>query len=734
MTQSIVICEKPSQAANIRAAVGNRFGQVMPALGHLLELAEPQDVRPEWRTWSTELLHPGGPYPTKPVRGKTSILDGIRRALRQADSAIVATDLGREGHLIAMEIIEHAGFQGPVSRACFNAEDPETLRAAFGDLRPIGEFEGLLGAGKARAQADQICNLTLTRAATVHLTKRGSGALGIGRVRTPTLAIVCRRENEITSFTPQTSWVVEAAVTTAAGEFTATCRRAPGGEGPITDKGRAEAIAEAVRDRAVTITATSKTGRQGPPAPHDLAALQADAARKLKWSAKRTLDIAQQLYSDLKIITYPRVDARVLPEAMAADAPAIRDAIRNTIGGEPGEPVLRTGATRRHHFSDKRMQGHEHHAIIPNVRTAADMKALWQRADADQRSLAEIILRRYAAMTDADWTWTELTLSFGAGVPGGTAEFSATGRTTDGPGWTRWERPPPKEPKQEGEPAEGKLPEVRNGDAGRCTGAGPAERRTRPPARYGDGTLITAMKESWRFLPEGELRSRLKEAGGIGRPATRDRVVETLVRQGQLAREKNRLKPTETGMALWTLLETRAPALVDPGTTAAWEAEFDRLAEGDGAGWMELVGRLAAEAESAVAGILGEPAEALAGLGRGRHRAPGQRRAGGGAGKGPASDRQAALIRKLAGERGETLDEGRIASMTAAEASAEIDRLMAAPRTDGGGGTGARDRAPTPARLKYAEDLAARHGVELPEDCRTDWRRAKAFIDKWAGK
>ncbi len=246
------------------------------------------------------------------------------------------------------------------------------------------------------------------------------------------------------------------------------------------------------------------------------------------------------------------------------------------------------------------------------------------------------------------------------------------------------------------------------------------------------------MKESWRFLPEGELRSRLKEAGGIGRPATRDTVVETLVRQGQLARDRGRLKPTETGMALWTLLGSRAPALVDPGTTAAWEAEFDRLAAGDGADWMELVGRLAKEAESAVAGILGEPGNALAGLERGRRRAPDARRGSAGGGTAAtATVKQLAFLRKLAGERGEETDEHRLASMSAAEASAEIDRLKATGRPAGGGGTGGnggRDRTPSPARLQYAGDLATRHGVELPDECRTDWRAAKAFIDQWAGK
>ena len=547
MTRSVVICEKPSQAANIRAAVGSRFGQVMPARGHLLKLAEPQDVRPEWRSWSAELLHPGKPYPTKPAKGKEGILDGIRRALKQADSAIVATDLGREGHLIAMEIIEHAGFRGPVRRACFNAEDPETLRAAFNDLRPITEFAGLLGAGKARQQSDQICNLTLTRAATVHLTRKGSGALGIGRVRTPTLAITCRREQEITGFTPETSWVVEATAETAAGTFTAICRRAPGTEGPITERSRAEEIAEAARDRTVTISG-QQAGKAGRRRRRRTTSQPSRPTRRAGSNGRRSMPSrwAQQLYSDLKIITYPRVDARVLPEAMTADAPALRDAIRQTIGGEEREPVLRIGGTRRHHFSDKRMQVHEHHAIIPNIRTAAELPALWQQANGDQRQLAAMILRRYAAMTDADLQFTELTLSFHVDAPGGRAEFAARGRTTTDPGWTRWERPAPKEQgegKDEGAP--GPLPKVADGTGGRCTGAqaGRAENQTagaplrrNPDHRHEGGVEVPA---GGRTPQPAEGGRRHRQAGNPG-PGGRNPGAAGPARKGEGQAEADR--------------------------------------------------------------------------------------------------------------------------------------------------------------------------------------------------
>ncbi len=738
MSGSVVLCEKPSQRRNIIDAVGDRFGEVVAARGHLLELVEPAEMRPEWKSWSTELLHPGEPYPTSPVRAKQAVLGRIRTALRGAGRVIVATDMGREGHLIGMEILEYLEFGGEVMRANFNREDPSSIREAFDRLEDAGQFAGLLAAAKARQQADQICNLTLTRAATVLLTRPGSGALGLGRVRTPTLAIVCRREQEITDFVPETRWVVlaEVAVAVGGGSFTALCRQMPGTKDPITDKAAAVAISEAVSGWQGAISSRTRAGRRGPPAPHDLAALQADAGRQLKWTARKTLETAQALYSDLKLITYPRVDARVWPEVMAAEVGLLRMAVCRLLRTDldPGEVVVRAGKTRDCQFSDQRLEGHEHHAIAPNARTVAEFPGLWVRCTDDQRKLAAIIFRRFAAVTSPDWRFDTLTLSFEADTQAGRAAFSASGKSTTDPGWTAWERPPPEKPKDgadEASPAG--LPPIADGQAGRCTGASTDARQTRPPARYAEGSIIVAMKEAWRYLPDGVERERLKEAGGIGTSATRDQVIETLVRQGQIAREKGRFRPTEAGLALWKILSRRAPGIVDPGMTAAWEAEFDRLQGGDGAGWMALVDRLAAEAGRAVEGIAGEDRQALTGLDRGAATpGKGAKGKGGGGGSGKASDKQLAFIRKLEKERGSRVDDEKLAAMTGGEASAEIERLLAMKRPGGEGQ--ARNQAPSPARLKYAEDLAGKHGVELPEECRTDWRAAKAFIEEWRVK
>src|SRR4051795_10934706 len=204
--KTLVIAEKASQARDIRAAVGDRHGPVLPAEGHLLRLAEPEEVDPAWKRWSFALLKPDGLYPTRPdrARGKPGKLEAIRKELRGAARVIIATDCDREGQLIGQEILEHLRFRGEVLRAIFTAQDPKTLRDAFANLKPNAAYRQLYDAAVARQQADQIFNLSLTRAATVGLRAPGArGVIGIGRVKTPTLSIVCMRELEIRNFVPE---------------------------------------------------------------------------------------------------------------------------------------------------------------------------------------------------------------------------------------------------------------------------------------------------------------------------------------------------------------------------------------------------------------------------------------------------------------------------------------------------------------------------------------------------
>src|SRR6516165_393182 len=200
---TLIITEKASQARDLRAALGTRFGQILPAEGHLLRLAEPEEVKAAWKRWSCIVLKPDGLYPIRPSAegNKRAKLKAIATALRTCDEVILATDCDREGQLIGQEILDHLGYRGRVQRALFTAQDPKTLRQAFAQLKPNMVLRPLYEAAVARQQADQIFNLSLTRTATKTLLTPGvRGVIGIGRVKTPTLGIVCLRELEIRNF------------------------------------------------------------------------------------------------------------------------------------------------------------------------------------------------------------------------------------------------------------------------------------------------------------------------------------------------------------------------------------------------------------------------------------------------------------------------------------------------------------------------------------------------------
>src|SRR5712675_2111243 len=221
MADQIVITEKTSQAKDVRTAVGSRYGDIFPAEGHLIDLLEPEDVVPDWKRWSAILLKPDGLYGTRPAVGgnKAAKLKAIREALRTAKRVWLATDCDREGQLIGQEILEHYKYRGQVMRVLFMAQDSQTIRDAFRQAKPNSEYARLYDAAVARRQADQIYNLSLTRTATVILGRGARGVIGVGRVKTPPLAIVCRRELEIRNFVPVAYFEVVASANVAGGQF-----------------------------------------------------------------------------------------------------------------------------------------------------------------------------------------------------------------------------------------------------------------------------------------------------------------------------------------------------------------------------------------------------------------------------------------------------------------------------------------------------------------------------------
>jgi DNA topoisomerase-3 len=576
MADQIVITEKSSQAKDVRAAIGTRYGAILPAEGHLIDLQEPEDVVPEWKRWSAILLKPDGLYGTRPAVGsnKAAKLKAIREALRTAKQVWLATDCDREGQLIGQEILEHYKYRGQVMRVMFTAQDAQTIRDAFARAKPNSEYARLYAAAVARRQADQIYNLSLTRTATVILGRGARGVIGVGRVKTPTLAIVCKRELEIRNFVAVTYFEVTAIAKVAGGEF--KMRYAP--QERILKREIAEKVVAAAEDFEGPLAVRVEDKRKGPPKLHDLPSLQKLGSSRFGWSATKTLEVAQELYDGQgkKIITYPRAEVRYLPESLIADVPRIVAGLQ--VGQSfkaipvPDPPVIRRGASG--HFHDKGLEGASHHAIIPNVNTVDTLREVWPRLSLDEKKLFDVIARAYLAALMPDFRYRQTTATLDVkGFP-----FKATGRQPIDPGW-RAAFPEWQPADEKGDEAQ-LLPPMRNGETARLREAAVESKETKPPPSYSEGTLIEAMQNAWRFVDDEVLRDRLKEAKGIGTPATRAEIIGGLKKQDFLVAQGKNIVPTEIGLKLFGVLKEADPALVDPGQTAELECLLDDVVVG----------------------------------------------------------------------------------------------------------------------------------------------------------
>ncbi|MBK9467495.1 MAG: DNA topoisomerase III [Gammaproteobacteria bacterium] len=576
MADQIVITEKSSQAKDVRIAVGSRYGDILSAEGHLFELLEPEDVVPAWKRWSPILLRPEGLYGTRPARGgnKAARLKAIREALRTARRVWLATDCDREGQLIGQEILEHYNYRGQVMRVLFTAQDTQTIRDAFARAKPNSEYAHLYAAAVARRQADQIYNLSLTRTATVILGRGARGVIGVGRVKTPTLAIVCRRELEIRDFVPVAYFEIVARARVEGGEF--QIRHAPPER--IVRREMAEEVVNAARGFAGPLGVRVEDKRQGPPRLHDLPSLQKFCGSRFGWPAAKTLDVAQQLYDGpgKKIITYPRAEVRYLPESLIADVPRI---VAGLQAGQsfskipvPSPAVIRKGASGS--FHDKGLQGASHHAVIPNVNTVDELREIWPRLSPDEKRLFDLIARAYlaAVMPDFQYRQTSAVLD----VRG--FAFRASGRQPIVPGW-RAAFPQWQPAEEKGDEAQ-LLPALRNGETAQLRDPVIEDKETRPPPRYNEGTLIEAMQNAWRFVDDELLRERLQQAKGIGTPATRAEIIGGLKKQGFLVVEGKHIIPSASGLNLFGVLDRADRALVDPGVTAQLECLLDDVLTG----------------------------------------------------------------------------------------------------------------------------------------------------------
>ena len=562
---TVFLAEKPSQARAIRPYLPPG-ATVVHALGHLLQLADPHDYDPQLKRWSVHTL-PIVPEPhrwrRKPDPEKPAdLLRNSAAALRNASRIVIATDPGLEGELIAREMIEYAGVPvaTPILRLWTNALNPAAIRGAMNNLRPGRDTEPLHAAAELRSRTDWLEGINLTRLITLVCRPPGaSGVLSVGRVQSPTLALLCDREREIREFRP-TQYFVLSATATAERDRSITVHLVHNPSKPrLTDA----VVAARRRDAAnffrgpIRVETTRK--RRGPPELFDLASLQAHASAARKWRASKTLQVAQELYERHNLVSYPRTDCTRLD-------PTEIDTCRTVLNMLDGLPAyaalasarqepLRTRATT---FDAKAIATTDHHAIIPTpVAPPANL-------DPDAAWLHDRICRRFLAQFLPDWEHDVTRLS--VEVPdAGNDPFTlqARGTATIDPGWKAANPGDPPTGKESGSDDSElhEIPPFRDSEAVSLSDAALRASSTKPPPRYTEGTLV----------------SRLKKAG-LGTKSTWDATIETLVHRRYVLRQSHRLQPTPLGEALIAMLRQHAPAIADLARTAELESQLDDVA------------------------------------------------------------------------------------------------------------------------------------------------------------
>ena len=672
---------------------------------------------PAWKRWSPILLRPEGLYGTRPAEGgnKAAKLRAIREALRTAKRVWLATDCDREGQLIGQEILEHYDYRGRVMRVLFTAQDPQTIRDAFSRAKPNSDYSRLYAAAVARRQSDQIYNLSLTRTATVILGQGARGVIGVGRVKTPTLAIVCKRELEIRDFVPIAYFEVVATARVSGGQF--RMRHAP--RDRIVRREIAEAVVTAAQGFEGALGVRVEDKRQRPPKLHDLPSLQKLCSSRFGWPAAKTLEVAQELYDGQgkKIITYPRAEVRYLPESLITDVPRIVAGlgVGQSFSTIPviEKPVIRKGVSGS--FHDKGLDGASHHAVIPNVNTIDCLREAWPRLSADEKKLFDVIARAYLAAIMPDFRYRQTTATLD--VRG--FAFRAAGRQPIDLGW-RAAFPDWQPANEKGEDAQ-LLPALRDGETAQLENPAIEDKETRPPPRYSEGTLIEAMQTAWRFVDDEVLRERLKEAKGIGTPATRAEIIGGLKKQTFLIAQGKNIVPTETGLTLFDVLKRADPALVDPGVTAQLECLLDDVVIGK----QEMVGAIdgVCDVATRIIGKLKEGAAAggspLLGTAVGSDV--------GGRPPTPAMKRFAVSISRQKG----------IKPPSGYTKSGSICRTFLdqhAPKKSGGETAGELGPKPaSPAQMLFAEKIAQEKGIVIPDETKASAAAMSAWIESNRG-
>jgi DNA topoisomerase III len=597
-----VLAEKPSVARDIARVVGastkgegylHGNGYVVTwAVGHLAGLAQPHEIEPEWKPWRWDRL------PMLPSRWPVVVFEKtrdqfeiVRRILNspRISAVVCATDAGREGELIFRYIYEAAACRKPVQRLWISSLTPEAIRKGFDALRDSAQYDALADAARGRSRADWLVGMNLSRAYTLAY----GDVLSVGRVQTPTLAMVVEREIAIRSFVPEDYIEVTATFRPrGAGNpaaYKGTWFRArPADAGAGADKeslqqamrlrpdgAEAERIVERARTGAASIESVeSQTQRMAPPLLYDLTELQRHANRLFGFSAQTTLDIAQALYERHKLISYPRTDSRHLSEDIVATLPGIVRAIqapyRELLAAGTGERPL-----GRRFVDDSKVT--DHHAILPTATSPG-------KADLSdgERKIYDLICRRLLSAWHADHVWSVTTVITAIANPDIIDRYHTSGTAVVENGWKVLDLAFEKKPKkragiaEEPDGPQALPPDLEKGRAVDVIDTEILKKKTRAPKRFTEAALLTAMETAGKTLDEKELSDAMKESG-LGTPATRAAIIEVLVERGYIVRDGKSLQATEKGIRL---IEVVHPEVKSPAMTGQWEAHLNRIHRG----------------------------------------------------------------------------------------------------------------------------------------------------------
>lgn len=562
----VCIAEKPSVAREIAEVLGAKTKkngyiegngyQVTWTFGHLCTLKEPHEYFPEWKRWALSLL------PMIPPRFGIRLIDidnykkqfsVIESLIAGAEEVINCGDAGQEGELIQRWVMQKAGCKCPVSRLWISSLTEEAIREGFQKLRSQDEFNPLYEAGLSRAMGDWLLGMNATRLYTLKY-GQNKQVLSIGRVQTPTLALIVSRQQEIENFNPEQYWELKTIYRNTT--FSAT-------KGRFTSKEEGEAFLDSVKQEDFTVTDVStKKGKEAPPRLFDLTSLQVECNKKFAFSAEDTLKLIQSLY-EKKVTTYPRVDTTFLSDDIYPKVPNILKGI--VYYTELIAPLLQGKLPKSKKVFDN-TKVTDHHAIIPTGVKPISLSD-------NERKVYDLVTRRFIAAFYPDCLVSTTTVLGKVGK----VEFKVTGKQILTPGWrTVFEKEQKDTDNEQPTEEEGVLPDFVKGESGpHIPSLG--EKWTQPPKPYTEATLLRAMETAGKLVDNEELRDALKE-NGIGRPSTRAAIIETLFKRNYIRKERKNLFATATGMELIGTIHEEL--LKSAELTGLWEKKLRQIEKG----------------------------------------------------------------------------------------------------------------------------------------------------------